>query len=64
MNNKEFGRNLEEQTKKFEIAIINLSASLPNILEAKVIRNQITKSGTSIGVNYNEPGQKQSRFCK
>lgn len=52
MDNKEFSKLLEERTKKFAIDIIRLSASLPNTPEGKVIRNQITKSGTSIGANY------------
>jgi len=49
MDNKEFSKQLEDRTKKF--ALIRLSISLPNTPEGKVIRNQITKSGTSIGAN-------------
>ncbi|MBW1887972.1 MAG: four helix bundle protein [Deltaproteobacteria bacterium] len=52
VNNKEFSRNLEKRTRQFAVRIIRLSASLTNTPEARVIRNQITKSGSSIGANY------------
>jgi four helix bundle protein len=61
MNNKEFGKQLESRTKTFAISIIRLSASLPYSPEGKVIRNQITKSGTSIGANYREANRGRSR---
>jgi four helix bundle protein len=54
MNNKEFGKQLEERTKKFAITIIKLSVSLTSSVERRVIKNQITKSGTSVGANYRE----------
>ncbi len=60
MNNKEFSKHLEERTKKFAISIIKLSISLPNTPEGKVIRNQITKAGTSIGANYREANRSRS----
>ena len=52
VDNKEFAKELEKRTKKFDVNIIHLSSRLPNTPEAIVIRNQITKSGTSIGANY------------
>jgi len=52
MDNKEFAKELEKRTKKFAVNIIHLSSRLPNTPEGIVIRNQITKSGTSIGANY------------
>ena len=61
MDNKEFGKQLEDRTKKFAISVIRLSASLPNTTEGKVIRNQITKSGTSIGANYREANRARSK---
>ena len=61
MNNKEFSKGLEDRTKKFAIKIIRLSSSLPNTAEAKIIRNQITKSGTSVGANYREANRARSR---
>jgi len=61
MQNKEFGKLLEMRTKKFAISIIRLSSDLPQNVEGKVIRNQITKSGTSIGANYREANRSRSK---
>jgi four helix bundle protein len=61
MENKEFGRILELRTKKFAISVIELSSSLPESIEGRVIRNQITKSGTSIGANYREANRSRSK---
>ena len=60
MNNKEFSRELEMRTRKFAVEIIKLSSSLPNTPEGKVVRNQITKSGSSIGANYREANRARS----
>ena len=65
MDNKEFSKRLEARTKKFAISIIKLSSSLPNTPEGKVIRNQITKSGSSIGANYRKQiGQEAKLIIK
>ena len=61
MDNKEFSKELEKRTRKFAVGIIKLSIALPNTPEGKVIRNQITKSGTSIGANYREANRARSR---
>jgi four helix bundle protein len=61
MDNKKFSKILEQRTKKFALQIIHLSSNLPDTLEARVIRNQITKSGTSIGANYREANRSRSR---
>ncbi len=61
MDNKEFARELEKRTRKFAVEIIRLSTRLPKNIEAKVIRNQITKSGTSIGANYREANRARSK---
>ncbi len=61
MENKEFSRRLEERTKSFAIRIIKLSINLPGSVEGKVVRNQITKSGTSIGANYREANRSRSK---
>ena len=61
MDNKEFGKQLENRTKNFAICIIKLSASLPNTPESKVIKYQIAKSGTSIGANYREANRSRSK---
>ena len=56
-----FAKNLEKRTLKFAIDITRFSATLGNSIENKVIRNQITKSGTSIGANYRESNRSRSR---
>jgi len=61
MNNKEFAQKLEYRTRQFGISIIKLSSTLPNTIESKVIKNQITKSGTSIGANYREANRSRSK---
>ena len=52
MERKEFAKDLEKRTRKFAVQIIRLSMRLPKTPEGMVIRNQITKSGSSIGANY------------
>jgi len=54
MDNKELGKELERRTRKFAVQVVKTSAMLPNSVEGKTIRNQITNSGTSIGANYKE----------
>ena len=41
---------LKKRTYKFAIGILELASMLPNTEESKVIRRQLCKSGTSIGV--------------
>jgi four helix bundle protein len=60
-NNKEFSIELEKRTREFAVRIIRLSIKLPNTSESKVIKNQITKSGTSIGANYREANRSRSK---
>ena len=43
MENKEFSKKLEARTKAFAIRIIKLSATLPNTVEGKIVRNQLTR---------------------
>lgn len=61
MDNKVFSKQLESRTKKFAVTTIKLSTTLPNTSEGKVIRNQFTKSGTSIGANYREANRSRSK---
>jgi len=61
MQNKEFAKGLEKRTREFAVKIICLSAKLPNTTESKVIKNQIKKSGTSIGANYREANRARSK---
>ena len=61
MKNKEFAEKLEKRTKNFSIQIIRLSETLPTTPEGKVIRDQLTKSCTSIGANYREANRARSK---
>jgi len=61
VDNKKFAVVLEKRTREFAVRIIRLSSKLPNTPEGRVIRNQITKSGTSIGANYREANRSRSK---
>ena len=61
MNNKEFAKELEKRTKRFAVRIIRLSTKLPNTPEARVVRYQMTKAGTSVGANYREANRARSK---
>ena len=61
MKNKEFAKELERRTLQFAVRIIRLSTHLPNTAEGRVVKNQMTKSGTSIGANYREANRARSR---
>ena len=61
MDIKEFSKELEKRTKRFAVNIIRLSVTLPDTPEGKVVRNQLTKCGTSIGANYREANRSRSK---
>jgi four helix bundle protein len=65
MNNiydrKQFAKELEKRTLDFGVRVIQLSIKLPNTPEGRVIRRQITGSGTSIGANYREANRSRSK---
>ncbi len=61
MENKEFAKELEKRTLKFTLMIITLSAKLPNTAEARVVKTQITKCGSSIGANYRKANRARSK---
>ena len=54
-------RDLEERTFKFAVAIIKFLWKLPRAKEIDAIKYQLSKSGTSIGANYEEA---QGAFSK
>jgi four helix bundle protein len=58
---REFAKSLEKRTREFAVRIIRLSRRLTNTPEGRVIRTQITKSGSSIGANYREANRARSR---
>ena len=43
---------LKKRTKQFALRILKLTAALPPTPEARAIRNQLSRSGTSVGANY------------
>ena len=43
---------LRRRTKQFGLRVIRLVESLPNTQAARVIGNQLIRSGTSVGANY------------
>ena len=61
MDNRQFSRELEKRTREFAVRIIRLATNLPNTPEGRVIRNQITKSATSVGANYHEANRSRSK---
>ena len=62
MNEKiKFAIEMEKRTLQFAIDITRFSATLGYTTENKVIRNQLTKSGTSIGANYREANRSRSK---
>ena len=61
MNRKEFAKGLEKRTRQFAVSIIKISVKLPNTPEGRVVRNQLTKTGTSVGANYREANRARSK---
>ena len=60
MDVKEFSKVLEKRTRKFAVSIIQLSSTLPNTPEGRVIRNQITKSGLLVQITV-RPIEREAR---
>ena len=54
-------KDLERRTKRFSLAIIKFTASLPRTREADVLSRQLLRSATSIGANYREANRGVSR---
>ena len=61
MENKQFAKELEKRTRQFAVGIIHLSAKIPDTPEGRVVRNQLTKCGTSVGANYREANRSRSK---
>ena len=61
MERKAFAKDLEKRTRTFAVQIIRLSMQLPKTPEGMGIRNQLTKSGSSIGANYREANRSRSK---
>lgn len=52
---------LTQRTKEFSLRIIRMVASLPVSSAARVIGNQVLRSGTSVGANYREANRARSK---
>jgi four helix bundle protein len=61
MERKAFAKDLEKRTRTFAVQIIRLPMRLSKTPEGMVIRNQPTKSGSSIGANYREANRSRSK---
>ena len=61
MNRKKFAIDLEKRTRQFAVRIIKISSKLPSTSEGRVVRNQLTKAGTSVGTNYREANRARSK---
>lgn len=46
------GEDLRRRTKQYALRILRLVKALPNTAEGRTIRNQLIRSGTSVGANY------------
>src|ERR1700731_3269403 len=54
-------KDLEQRTKRFALAIIKFSSSLPRTREIDILMRQLIRSATSIGANYREANRGVSR---
>jgi len=52
---------LEARTKNFALRVIRVVGGLPRNVVTDVLGRQLLKSATSIGANYREAGQAESR---
>ena len=54
-------KDLEQRTKRFSLAVIKFSSSLPRTREIDILIRQLIRSATSIGANYREANRGVSR---
>src|SRR2546423_4663240 len=54
-------KDLEQRTKRFALAVIKFSSSLPRTREIDILMRQMIRSATSIGANYREANRGVSR---
>jgi four helix bundle protein len=45
-------KELKERTKSFALRVLKLIDSLPDSRSARIVSNQLGRSGTSVGANY------------
>jgi len=61
MNKTKIKYDLEERTACFGEAIIVFAKKIPKDVMTKPLINQLVKSGTSVGANYSEADDAESR---
>jgi four helix bundle protein len=61
IGNNKFSKKMVARTLQFVLDVIDLSRSLPNTPEARFVRFQSTKAGTSAGANYLEANRLRSK---
>jgi four helix bundle protein len=52
---------LRQRAKRFAIRIVRLFRSLPKTDEARIIRKQVLRAGTSVAANYRAVGRARSK---
>ncbi len=57
-------QELKQRTKTFALRVIKIVGALPDNLTERTIRNQLIRSGTSVGANYRSAcrGRSKSEF--
>src|SRR5687768_12089633 len=60
MQNKDENYDLRGRTKRFALRVIRLCGSLPTDEEARVMRRQLVRCGTSVGAQYREACRSRS----
>lgn len=61
MTNAEFREVLEDRTAKYTVEVFKYLRELPYDVSTKVIAHPLGKSASSIGANYHEANQSESR---
>jgi four helix bundle protein len=54
-------KDLELRTKRFALAVIKFTSSLPSTRELDILARQLVRAATSIGANYREANRGVSR---
>ena len=60
-NKEKFKREFKERIYQFILELLEFIDVLPNDSVARIIKNQLIRSGTSIGANYIEAGASSSK---
>jgi len=60
-DHRELGEALKRRTAAFAVGVVRLFRTLPRVGEARVIGNQLLRSGTSVAANYRSLLRARSR---